>query len=201
MSRKKRKPLSYVDSATWGVLKRGGLVFVVTATVVTVVTIAAVAVMPLLGLSVWTVLGSSMEPTLSDGDMIVLRASQGGVKAGEIVVVSKPESWYRVGKDLSSHRDVLVKRVAAVPGDTVTFTNGNLDVNGNTVYSIRGENYPCHAVQDGYKHTLNNSEIMILGDNPLFSLDSRKIMCTTGVDGMYANPNRIKTHGSVIAHT
>jgi len=196
-----RKRRCGLDAATWGVVRRALVIVGATVAAVTAVSLILLAAVPAFGVSVWTVLGSSMEPTLDDGSIVAVRNSDRPIQHGEIMVVGKPESWYREGKDASSHRDVLVKRVAAVPGDTLEVVGGEIRVNGTVVYSLKESGYPCPAVTGDYRHTLGAGEVMVLGDNAFFSLDSRKVMCTMGTGGMFVDARQVRAHGRILAST
>jgi signal peptidase I len=106
----------------------------------------------------------SMEPTLHEGDRILIsRLSYHfrDPKAGDVVVFHSP---------VEADED-LVKRVVAVPGDTVAIRDGDLFVNGRAVnepylleQDFRGE-YPERVILEG--------EVFVLGDNRNNSGDSR----------------------------
>lgn len=72
--------------------------------------VAVAAAVVRLRFTVVSVRGPSMEPTLTDGDRLLVRRSRlGGVRSGDIVVLASPQpgsKWF-------------VKRAVAVPGDPV----------------------------------------------------------------------------------
>ncbi len=91
-----------------------------------------------LGWLVVTVSGPSMQPTLRSGDrLLVRRTSVGGVRAGQVVV-------------LDTEFRLIVKRVAAVPGDRVP-----------------------PGVARGADERVPAGRLVLLGDNPSASIDSR----------------------------
>ena len=99
-------------------------------------------------LCVVTVNGLSMEPTLSDGDrVLVRRVPLGAVRAGQLVVLTGPAG---------QPGDWIVKRAAAVPGDPVPRAS---------VPALAAAAEP--AVPDG--------SLVVLGDNARLSLDSRRL--------------------------
>ncbi|MEV4137159.1 S26 family signal peptidase [Dactylosporangium sp. NPDC049742] len=108
-----------------------------------------------------TVHGASMEPTYRDGDRVLVR--RGGVPAvGQVVVVEYPSldgTWQlpllRDGAPAAEvgRRRWLIKRVAAVPGDPVP---------RDRVPALAGERVPPGMV-------------VLLGDNPGSSFDSRRM--------------------------
>jgi signal peptidase I len=106
----------------------------------------------------------SMEPTLFEGDRVLIsRLSYHfhDPKAGDVVVLHSPVD---AGED-------LVKRIVAVGGDTVAIRDGALLVNGVAV------DEPYLAEQDfrgAYPETtIPEGQVFVLGDNRNNSGDSR----------------------------
>ncbi|GAA3441503.1 S26 family signal peptidase [Planomonospora venezuelensis] len=103
-------------------------------------------------LFVITVEGRSMEPFLRAGQRaLVRRVPGGGVRAGQVVVVTRPDlgpAAEIVGWDPGRW---MVKRAAAVPGDSV----------------------PGVLADTAGAPTVPPGRILVLGDNPAVSLDSR----------------------------
>ena len=104
--------------------------------------------------------GKSMEPSLSQGDLVVVR--MGGLpQRGDIAVIDSEVLHRRI-----------IKRVVAVGGDTVIISDGELRINGE----ILEEEY----IKEPYEHI---SDFFLvppqcvygLGDNRNFSRDSRMI--------------------------
>ena len=83
-----------LDRASRGVVARvcGSVV----AGLLAVVLVAAGVMfgLPALGFSVWSVSGTSMEPTFSDGSVLVLRSSSDSVVRGDVVVIDRPVLAY-----------------------------------------------------------------------------------------------------------
>ena len=104
--------------------------------------------------------GKSMEPSLSQGDLVVVR--MGGLpQRGDIAVIDSEVLHRRI-----------IKRVVAVGGDTVIISDGELRINGE----ILEEEY----IKEPYEHISDfflvpPQCVYVLGDNRNFSRDSRMI--------------------------
>jgi signal peptidase I len=109
--------------------------------------------------------GTSMVPTLSDGDWLAVTAVTTDLRRGDIVVVTQP--WERAIP--------IIKRVIGLPGDTVDidFDNGFVYVNGEKLT----EPYiaePTHEYYDvEFPVTVPEGHLFVMGDNRNVSLDSR----------------------------
>lgn len=73
--------------------------------------------------------------------------------------------------DSTGKYKAIIKRIVACPGDTVSFVNGELYVNGDkeTRFAYK---YNTVGVGDNYQHTMEKGEYFILGDNRGDSIDS-----------------------------
>jgi signal peptidase I len=99
-----------------------------------------------------TVVGSSMAPTLADGDRVLVhRTRLAAIDVGQLVV-AEPPAGGRWGAIRPSRW--LIKRAAAVPGDPVPRDG-------------------APALRDLPEERVPRGRIVLLGDNPEESLDSR----------------------------
>ena len=130
------------------------------------------------------VYGDSMNPTLNNGDVIFTQKISTyfkSFKRGDIVILdgSKMEGYY--GKEF------LVKRVVALPGETIRIADGNVYIkpaDGTDFYQLVENYLPAgtkttmmdDGIRKGYNEiTLADNEYFCLGDNRPVSNDSRNL--------------------------
>jgi len=107
----------------------------------------------------------SMQPTLLDGDRVLINRMVyhfRDPKAGDVVVFDSP-----VEED-----EDLVKRVVAVAGDSVATKGGVLYVNGQPQEEPYLANSPFEG-DDMAELVVPEDEVFVMGDNRNFSGDSR----------------------------
>ena len=101
--------------------------------------------------------GPSMQPTLNGGELMILY-KRGTIDRFDIVVV-----------DIDT--EDIIKRVIAVPGETISCENGIIYVNGRR----QDEEYSKGVTYDFGKVELGENEYFVMGDNRQDSKDSRHI--------------------------
>lgn len=116
-----------------------------------------------------TVIGNSMNPTLKNGDILILnrRAYIGSItpKYGDIVVVSLKNN----NKEYYS----IVKRIIGAPGDTIEITETGIYRNEKLINESYLPTDEDIIPYNPLKVTLTENQIFIMGDNRNISLDSR----------------------------
>ncbi len=112
---------------------------------------------------------TSMEPTVSPNDYLILSRQAytfGEIQRGDIIV-------FRSDLKLDdTHYKLLIKRVIAVAGDTITIRDGNVYLNGE----LLDEPYIAEGGTDGnLSITVPTGRIFVMGDNRSVSVDSRTL--------------------------
>ena len=112
-----------------------------------------------------TVIGDSMEPALYNGQEIMINRLVYNIfepKVGDIVVF-KPNG--------NENAHTYVKRVVAIPGDTVRITDGVMYVNNEVIDYF--DDIILDAGVAGAETTIGEDEYFVVGDNVNSSDDSR----------------------------
>lgn len=103
--------------------------------------------------------GDSMSPTLSNNDVIVTSNLYYTLDRNDIVVYK------------NNNGNHIIKRIIALPNETVEIKDGTIIVNGNPL----SESYTIGKSEDMEKITVHEESFFLIGDNrnPGESLDSR----------------------------
>ncbi len=113
-----------------------------------------------------SVSGRSMQPTLNNGDMLMVTAFDTTHEAGDIVIITQPNAF----------NDPLVKRIIAVGGQTVDidFDEGIVYVDGEPEkgnYTLASPTYEREDFSGPV--TIPEGYVFVMGDNRNDSTDSR----------------------------
>ncbi len=124
-----------------------------------------------------TVVGSSMYPTLEDGEHVIVNVAASyltDIERFDVVVVHSPDN-----------KDLWVKRVIGLPGETISYQDGILYVDNKEIEEpFLDKNYAEQVVkqqqlktftQDMAPVTLKDNEYFLIGDNRNNSMDSRSV--------------------------
>lgn len=139
--------------------KRYKRAFISTLSVLAVIAAVAVLVSTLF-LPVIQVSGNSMEPTLSDGDVLVLLKSK-HYERSQLCCIS----W---------QNKMLLKRIIGLPGDVVSIdTEGNVTVNGALLDESYVSDKTLGECDVTFPCQVPEGKVFVLGDHRSTSIDSR----------------------------
>ncbi|MCC8131976.1 MAG: signal peptidase I [Ruminococcus sp.] len=166
MSRKKNRELvlpteSEVQAERKRLKYRRRFILTLRTTVYALTVVAAVAVLlATLFLPVLQVSGSSMEPTLSDNDIILLIKTD-NLTTGDLI------GFYYQNK-------LLLKRVIGVAGDVIDIDEeGNVTVNGELIDEPYVTNKSIGECDITLPYQVPENRVFVMGDNRATSIDSR----------------------------
>ena len=131
------------------------------STVYTLITVSAIAILvATLLLPILQIYGTSMAPTLQDGD-IVLTVKTSKFETGDVI------AFYYNNK-------ILVKRVIATSGDWVNMDeDGDVTVNGNMLYEPYIVDMSVGECNIDFPYQVPEERLFVMGDHRSVSIDSR----------------------------
>lgn len=131
------------------------------STVYTLITVSAIAILvATLFLPILQIYGTSMAPTLQDGD-IVLTVKTSKFETGDVI------AFYYNNK-------ILVKRVIATSGDWVNMDeDGDVTVNGNMLYEPYIVDKSVGECNIDFPYQVPEERLFVMGDHRSVSIDSR----------------------------
>ncbi len=106
--------------------------------------------------------GNSMYPTYRNMQLTILEKSPDAIRAGDVIAFR-----------CEGIQTLLVKRVVALPGQSVWIKDGMLYIDGRLDAHALSRGYIQDAGLAGTRLTLSGGEYFVLGDNYASSRDSR----------------------------
>ena len=109
--------------------------------------------------------GSSMDPTLKNGEILILNKLAKKYNRDDIVVIDVK---------VNGKKERIVKRIIGLPGETVKYDNNILYINGQRTHDdfrMKTRDYDLSKYTDYDK--IPEGYYFVLGDNRTNSLDSR----------------------------
>jgi signal peptidase I len=117
--------------------------------------------------------GRSMQPNIENGTHVLINTLSYGVAIGPLVLARTPINRGDIVAFERGHGDdakILLKRVVALPGETVAVSNGAVIVQGQPLHETY-DLLPDHSLMKGV--SVPAGMVFVLGDNRAESDDSR----------------------------
>ncbi|MDR2532613.1 MAG: signal peptidase I [Oscillospiraceae bacterium] len=148
-----------------------------------IVSVAAVIFIMVFIARINQVYGISMQPTLTEGDRLIVSPLYGMPKYGDIVVL---EALHLPNSITGEMGEPIVKRVIALPGDEIFIDNESGEVFRNGIrldeLYIAEKIAPDKAGNQIYPLIVEEGRVFVMGDNRNHSTDSR---VTAGAGVLY----------------
>lgn len=107
--------------------------------------------------------GNSMKPTLDNNDIVIYRKNTNNIKRFDIIIIKV-------------NNELFIKRVIGLPGENIRYLDNKLYINNVIV----DEPFQKSLTKDFnindviFKEEIPNNKVLVLGDNRLYSHDSRE---------------------------